>query len=393
MNGHVFTDEHEEQSLLGWFIILSIVFHALVIWLWPQWQASMISGVGLDQGGVVELIVLPGEPSIQPPAPPRPTPPLQERPPRQEQAPEPEPEPEPEPATREPVEPVEPAAPPQPEPPVQERPTEPEPQPEPEPEPEPQPEPEPEPEPEPVLESEPQPEPEPVPEPEPIVEPEPEPASEPESGVGDDILVSDQGDFEVATTPRPEEDQVRPPEPEPAREPEPEPQPEPQPEPEPETEPEPEPVPEQEPVEEESSEPEGPTGTAAEPGDEFVSGAPDGSADEEADAEAAAPPMTSFSLDLGLGAPKALQDLPEHETLAGVTVEIQVAPDGSVEQVTMLTSSGDPDIDDILVRWMEFQRLEATGREFTATFALSVVREEIAGVTVSRIDAQIVEWR
>ena len=92
----VFTDEHEEQSLLGWFLLLSVVIHTLVFWLWPQWRFSFVDGVGMDRGGIVELVILPGEPAIQPPAPPRVTPPVQDRPPRQQQAPQPQPEPEPE---------------------------------------------------------------------------------------------------------------------------------------------------------------------------------------------------------------------------------------------------------------------------------------------------------
>lgn len=311
----MFTDEHEEQSLLGWFLLLSVVIHALVFWLWPQWRFSFVDGVGMDRGGIVELVILPGEPAIQPPAPPRVTPPVQDRPPRQQQAPPPQPEPEPERVVR--VE--ETPAPPAPPTPAEERPTPPEP------------------------------EPAARPTPEPV--PEPEPAPEPEAGVGDEILTSQQGAFEIPTTPRPQEEEAR--EAEPAAEPE-------------------------------SDRDAASADVTGDP----VTGAPDGSADEDApDAEPAAP-VASFALELGRGMPKPVETA-DARSLRDMVLEVFVRADGSVAAVEIVETSGSAVADDSMVRYFEFMPFAETGQAYVEVLRVVLVRR--AGDSVEYLPSPQVE--
>ncbi|HLT58286.1 MAG TPA: hypothetical protein VKZ69_05885, partial [Limnochordales bacterium] len=79
----MFADEREEESTLHWFLVLSVILHALLILLWPQWQAMLVSGPGLEEGGVIEIVTLPDQqPSLQPqpPRPGLPVPSVAERP-------------------------------------------------------------------------------------------------------------------------------------------------------------------------------------------------------------------------------------------------------------------------------------------------------------------------
>lgn len=336
MTRPLFTDEYEEQSFIGLFLLISIVVHALVIWLWPQWQGSTVSGVGFDQGGIVELVVLPGQSSIQPPAPPRPAAPVQDRPPRQQQAPTPQPEPEPEPVVRTVQERVQPSTPPTPTAPVQERPT-------------------------------PAPQPEPIP-PRPV-EPEPQPAPEPEPGVGEDILVSEQGQFEIAATPQPEPEQETQPEQVPASVSE----------------------PETPPVEEEHVE-EAAVPETAQQGDEVVDGDPDGVPDGESE-EPAAPPPSTMATRFGLGSPKAVEDVPLNATLSEVRVEIYVRPDGFVDRVEVVASSGRELVDEALIGLMERWSFEATGEAYVELWRVSFERGMQDGRTVWRPVPEFVERR
>lgn len=356
----MFSDEHDEQSYLSWFLLISIILHALFIWLWPQRPGAMITGVGLDQGGMVELVFVEGQPAIQPPAPPRPTPPVQDRPPRPEQTPEPEPEPASAAVVRteeERVEPPQPSAPPV----VEERPT-----------------------------PEPQPAPEPPPEPSSAPEPTPDPPAEPEPGVAEDILLGDQGEFEIPVTPEPVSESEPEPEAEPDLEPQPEPQPEPEPKPQTEPEPSTEPERQQEPALAEDDERAGES-PAAEAGDEAVEGAPDGGPDGES-AEPAAPPAT-LATRFGLGSPKAVEDVPLDEVLGEVQVEIHVRSDGTVDRVALLTSSGRELVDEALVGLMERWSFEATGSPYVEVWRVSFEPALQDGRTVWRPQPQFVERR
>lgn len=357
MRRPVFTDEHEEQSYLGWFLLASIVLHGLIIWLWPQFQSSAVSGVGLDQGGIVELVFVPGQPSIQAPAPPTPTPPVQDRPARQQQAPQTQPEPQTAAVVRTEQQQVQPAAPPAPAPVVQERPA-----------------PQPEPAPTPV------PQPEPQPQPQPTSAPQPPPAVEQEPGVADDILVSDQGRFEIPVTPEPE--------------PAPEPVPEPQPVPEPEPEPAPVPEPTPEPVAAPSDGPTSGSGApaAAAPGDEVVEGVEEGAVDGEG-TEPAAPPPTSFATRFGLGSPKAVEDVPLDVVLNEVRVEIHVRPDGGVDRVVVAASSGRELVDEALVGLMERWSFEATGSSYVEVWSVTFRTGSQDGRTVWQPQPQFIERR
>jgi len=352
----VFTDEYEEQSRFGWFLLISVVLHALFIWLWPQMEGSLygIGWFGPADGGLVEFVFVPGQSAIQAPPAPTPAAPVQPRPPRQQQAPQPA-EPQAAVAVRTEQQQVQPAAPPAPAVAAEPRPA-------------PQPEPRPAPQPEPA--------PAPRPEPEPAPAPAPQPEAEPEPGVAEDILVSEQGTFEVAAAL----------EPEPAPKPEPEPEPVPEPAPEVARQPEPEAAADVAP-----GAGDGAPG-AAQPGDEVVQGAPEGTVDGQG-TQPGGPAGVSFATRFGFGRPKAVEDTPLDVRLSDVQVEIYVRADGSVERVVLLASSGRDMVDEALVGLMERWSFEATGSPYVEVWRVTFTTGSQEGQTVWQPQPQFVERR
>lgn len=353
----MFADEREDESTLHWFLIISVLVHALLIWLWPQWQAMTVTGVGLDAGGVIEIVTLPGEPSLQPqpPRPGQPVPAVAQRPrPQQEpvqqqqqQAPAPQPEPVVRPAEQR-VEPV--------------TPTQPQVQPRPQPQPAPQPEPQ--------LEPKPEPEPAPLPEPERLPEPVPEPEPEPEQGVGEEVLVSERGEVEISATRQPEPQPVRP-APAPV-------QPQPLPQPEPEPRPQPEPAGPQELV----PAPEGPAASepSGEGGEEQVQQGEAEATDPDGAPEAA-PSLATLATRYGLGSTKSLENVPPEERLNDLVIELAVDSQGRVLTYSIVSSSGRPDVDlemaGLMMRW-QFAPYE---RNYVEIWRITFTHTVVGGVT------------
>lgn len=208
--------ERREDGQFGVFLLVSIIFHALLVILYPQWQASAIpASIPLGEGALQLSMRQSPDAVFTPPLRPV-TPQMNE--PRPQPRPEPRPEPPqpvqdipqpPQPEVRPEPRPVEQPAPPQP----VATPAEPLPQVQPEPRPAPQPErvqverPEPRPEPVPEPRPEPRPEPQPVPEPQPAPEPQATVTPEPEPSAAD-LLTSDSGRSVVASSERSESEQI-----------------------------------------------------------------------------------------------------------------------------------------------------------------------------------------